>query len=133
VTAGAGGFVDITARGRRIVFSGMFNAGARMDVVDGRMKIRSEGKIKKLVPQVEQVSFSGPRALMQGQDITYITERCVMRLTPEGLTVTEIAPGISLQTDILDQSGMALKVSPSLRQMDARLYSPEPMGLTLDG
>jgi acyl CoA:acetate/3-ketoacid CoA transferase len=111
----------------------MFNAGARMDVVDGRMKIRSEGKIKKLVPQVEQVSFSGPRALMQGQDITYITERCVMRLTPEGLTVTEIAPGISLQTDILDQSGMALKVSPSLRQMDARLYSPEPMGLTLDG
>ena len=70
VTAGAGGFVDITARAKKIVFSGYFTAGAELDVADGAVSILKEGKVKKLVDEVEQISFSGPRAVAQGQDIS---------------------------------------------------------------
>ena len=130
-TAGAGGFVDITARARKIVFSGYFNAGARMAIVGGRVRIETEGKVKKLVPEVEQVSFSGRRGLAQGQDVTYVTERCVMKLTPDGLLVTEIAPGIDVGAHILAQADMPLRIAPDAKPMAAKLFRPEPMGLTL--
>lgn len=130
-TAGAGGFVDITARAKRIVFSGNFNAGAKMRVEDGKLVIDQEGKIAKVVPEVDQVSFSGKRALRQGQEATYITERCVFRLTTEGLTVTEIAPGLDLERDVLAQAATPMKVANDLKEMDARLFEPAPMGLTL--
>ncbi|MFV0384811.1 acyl CoA:acetate/3-ketoacid CoA transferase [Paracoccus sp. (in: a-proteobacteria)] len=130
-TAGAGGFVDITTRAKKIVFSGNFNAGAKMRVQDGRIVIDREGKIAKIVPKVDQVSFSGRRAVAQGQDVTYVTERCVLRLTTEGLTVTEIAPGIDLQRDVLDQAATPLRVAGDLREMDLRLFRDEPMDLTL--
>ena len=68
---------------------------------------------------------------MQGQDVTYVTERCVMKLTPEGIVVTEIAPGVDLQANILDQSEFPLIVSPALKQMDAGLFRPDKMGLKL--
>lgn len=130
-TAGAGGFVDITARARKIVFSGNFNAGAKMRVEDGQLIIDTEGKVAKFVDEVDQVSFSGVRALEQGQDVTYVTERCVIRLLDGELVVTEIAPGLELQRDVLDQAATVLKVSDSLKTMDARLYSPGPMQLKL--
>lgn len=131
VTAGAGGFVDITARAKKIVYSGFFNAGAKMDVVDGKLRIEKEGKVKKLVKSVEQVSFSGTRGVMQGQDITYVTERCVMKLTSDGIVVTEIAPGVDLQLNILEQSEFPLIVSPHLKSMDASLFNAAVMGLKL--
>ena len=133
VTAGAGGFVDITARARRIVFSGFFTAGAGLDIVDGALKIRKEGKVKKLVEQVEQVSFSGPRAVEQGQHITYVTERCVMELTRDGVAVTEIALGVDLDRDVLAQAKFPLRVPERPRTMDPALFRPEPMGLVLRG
>ncbi|MFC0806194.1 acyl CoA:acetate/3-ketoacid CoA transferase [Ensifer sp. P24N7] len=131
VTAGAGGFVDITARAKKIVFSGMFNAGAKLAVADGRLVIEKEGKLKKLVNTVEHVTFSGRRAVEQGQDITYVTERCVMKLTPEGVVLTEIAPGVDLETDILAQSEFPLIVSDALKPMDPALFGEGPIGLTL--
>ncbi|MEY9097210.1 propionate CoA-transferase [Sinorhizobium fredii] len=131
VTAGAGGFVDITARAKKIVFSGMFNAGAKLAVADGRLVIEKEGKLKKLVNQVEHVTFSGRRTIEQGQDITYVTERCVMKLTPEGIVLTEIAPGVDLQAHILDQSEFPLIVSDKLKVTDAALFHEAPIGLTL--
>ncbi|MBB2185040.1 acyl CoA:acetate/3-ketoacid CoA transferase [Gluconacetobacter liquefaciens] len=124
VTAGSGGFVDITSRARRIIFSGYFNAGAKFSIADGRLIIEREGKIAKIVDELEQISFSGPRAIAQGQEILYVTERCVMQLTPDGLMVTEIAPGIDLQTQILDQARAPLLISPTLRLMDAGLFHP---------
>jgi propionate CoA-transferase len=130
VTAGAGGFVDITSRARKIVFSGYFNAGAKLAVRDGRMIIEKEGKVAKLVPQVEQVSFSGRRATAQGQDVTYVTERCVMRLIDGKVTVTEIAPGIDLQADILDKAAFPLAVADDLRTMDERLFHEDRMSPT---
>jgi propionate CoA-transferase len=131
VTAGAGGFVDITSRAKKIVYSGFFNAGAKMEIRDGKLHIEKEGKVKKLVREVEQISFSGKRAVMQGQDITYVTERCVMKLTREGVVVTEIAPGVELQATILDQSEFPLIISPKLKPMNTALFQPATMGLKL--
>jgi propionate CoA-transferase len=131
VTAGAGGFVDITARARKIVFSGFFTAGADLAIEAGRLVIRREGKVRKLVQAVEQVSFSGRRAVEQGQRVNYVTERCVLELTREGVAVVEIAPGVDLQRDVLAQAEFPLLVPRAPRLMDARLFQPEPMGLAL--
>lgn len=131
VTAGAGGFVDITARARKIVFSGMFNAGAKLDIANGKLVVAGEGKLKKLVNEVEHVTFSGRRGVEQGQDITYVTERCVMKLTPQGIVLTEIAPGVKLQAHILDQAEFPLIVSDKLKQMDSALFAEAPIGLKL--
>jgi propionate CoA-transferase len=131
VTAGAGGFVDITARAKKIVFSGYFTAGANLAILKDALAIEKEGKIKKLVEKVEQVSFSGSRAKSQGQDVVYVTERCVMRLLQSGVTVTEIAPGVDLQRDILDQAQFPLSAAAGLKTMDTALFRPEPFGLRL--
>lgn len=132
ITAGVGGFIDITARVKHIVFLGYFaTGGLRVSVSDGSMCIGREGSIQKIVPDVEHVTFSGPRALRQGQRVTYITERCVLRLTEDGLEVVEIAPGIDLDRDVRGQTTVPLRVSPRLKSMDAQLFHPEPMGLKL--
>jgi acyl CoA:acetate/3-ketoacid CoA transferase len=133
VTAGVGGFIDITARARHLVFSGYFTAGGlELALEGGELRIVQEGRSRKFVADVEHVTFSGRQALVQGQEVVYITERCVLRLEPDGLTVVEIAPGVDLERDVLAQSEIPLRVSPRLRLMDARLFRPEPMGLTLD-
>ena len=129
-TAGAGGFVDITARARKMVFSGTFNAGAKMRIENGKLVIDKEGHTAKFVEAVDQVSFSGKRAKTQGQKATYVTERCVVELHEEGLTVTEIAPGVDLQRDILDQSATTLRVANDMRPMDPALFQPELIGLS---
>ena len=104
-----------------------------MDVVDGKLKIEREGKIKKLVKDCEQITFSGRRAIMQDQDITYVTERCVMKLTKEGIVITEIAPGVSLQENILDHADFQLIVSPELKPMDANLFNTQKLGSAIHG
>jgi len=129
VTAGAGGFIDITSRARRIVFSGYFSAGAKLAIANGKLVIEREGKVKKLVEAVEHISFSGPRAIAQGQDITYVTERCVMKLTAEGIVVTEIAPGVDLERDILAQAEFPLLVPQAPKLMDPALFHEARLGL----
>ena len=132
LTAGVGGFVNITANAKRVVFSGYFRtAGLDVSADGGTLSIRKDGKIAKLVPEVEHVTFSGRRAIELGQDVTYVTERCVMKLTPEGPTVVEVAPGVDLRRDVIDQAGFPLRVAPSVAAMDPRLFSPAPMGLRL--
>jgi acyl CoA:acetate/3-ketoacid CoA transferase len=132
LTAGVGGFIDITARGRKLVFGGTFTtAGLDVTIEGGRVAIRQDGKIQKLVPEVEQVTFSGRRGREQHQEVTVVTERCVLQQTEAGLTVTEIAPGVDLERDVLAQAGFPLRVDPDLIEMDPRLFRPEPMGLEL--
>ncbi|MDR7147757.1 CoA-transferase [Rhizobium sp. BE258] len=132
LTAGCGGFIDITARAKKIVYSGYFTAGGlKVAAEDGRLKIEQEGKIAKFVPKVGHVTFAGHRAALHNQDVTYVTERCVLKLGVEGLTVVEIAPGVDLQKDVLEQAKIPLRVASDLRVMDARLFRPEPMGLEL--
>jgi propionate CoA-transferase len=132
VTAGVGGFIDITAQARAIVYCGFFTAGGlEQKVEDGQLKIGHEGKSRKFVSEVEQVSFSGRRAREMKQEVTYVTERCVLKLLPAGLTLTEIAPGIDLKHDVLGQSDIPLQVSPDLQLMDERIFRPEPLRLKL--
>jgi acyl CoA:acetate/3-ketoacid CoA transferase len=133
VTAGCGGFVDITANARSILFCGYFNAGGLdLRIEDGRLRIVKEGKSKKFIPEVEHVTFSGRRARELKQNVLYITERAVLRLEPEGLTVIEIAPGIDLERDVLGQAEIPLRVSEALKTMDGRLFQPGSFGLKLN-
>lgn len=131
LTAGCGGFVDITAHAKNIVFSGFFTAGAQLEVGNGKLKILKEGKTRKFVVQGEHITFSGVVGRQRGQRVTYVTERCVLSLEHDGLMVTEIAPGIDLQRDVLDQSEITLKVSPFLREMDPAIFTDARMSLQL--
>ena len=132
VTAGCGGFIDIVANARKIVFSGYFTAGGlKLDISNGQLNILQEGRFAKFVPEVEHVTFSGQRGQELEQDVTYITERCVIKLLPQGLTVVEIAPGVDLQRDVLQQAKVELLVDESLTVMDERLFSPKIMGIEL--
>jgi acyl CoA:acetate/3-ketoacid CoA transferase len=131
LTAGCGGFVDITAHARNIVFSGFFTAGAQLEVGQGKLTILKEGKTRKFVKHGEHITFSGVMGRERNQHVTYVTERCVITLEKDSLMVTEIAPGIDLQRDVLDQSEIALQVSPTLKLMDAAIFTDAPMGLQL--
>ncbi|WP_033289272.1 acyl CoA:acetate/3-ketoacid CoA transferase [Amycolatopsis jejuensis] len=128
VTAGVGGFADITSHAKSIVFSGNFTAGRReISAEDGRLVIARDGTVPKLVERVSAVTFSGPRALANGQQVRYVTERCVLELRPEGMTVIEVAPGADLQRDVLDQAAGKLRVADDVREMDSHLFRPEPL------
>ncbi len=131
LTAGCGGFVDITAHAKKIVFSGWFEAGAEMTLTDTALTVAKPGKFTKMVEAVEHVTFSGKRARETGQDIMYVTERCVIRLTGKGLLATEIMPGINAARDIGEASHGRVKVAENAVLMPASILKPEPMGLTL--
>ncbi|WP_238418662.1 acyl CoA:acetate/3-ketoacid CoA transferase [Gordonia sp. 'Campus'] len=132
VTAGLGGFVDITTGAPSIVFVGSFTAGRRdIEMRDGGLHIRTDGPHTKFVTEVDSPTFSGRRAIEKGQRVLYVTERAVLELRPEGLTVVEIAPGVDLDRDVLARSEFELLVDPDLRTMSSALFAAEPMGLTL--
>ncbi|MFO1346918.1 MAG: acyl CoA:acetate/3-ketoacid CoA transferase [Rhodocyclaceae bacterium] len=128
--AGAGGFINISQNAKKVVFVGTFTAGdLAIAIEDGKLKIAREGKAKKFVAQVEHRTFSGAYATKRGQSVLYVTERCVFRLTPDGMELTEIAPGIDLERDILAQMEFRPQISPHLKLMDARIFADGSMGL----
>lgn len=128
--AGAGGFINISQNAKKVVFVGTFTAGGlEISVNNEKLTIEMEGRMQKFVDHVEHVTFSGPYAVAKGQTVLYITERCVFALTELGLELTEIAPGIDLEKDILRHMAFRPIVNGSLRLMDARIFNPEPMGL----
>ncbi|MGB8812508.1 MAG: hypothetical protein WCC57_04925 [Paracoccaceae bacterium] len=131
LTAGCGGFVDITAHAKKIVFSGYFEAAAELELTDTALRVTKPGKFTKMVDQVEHVTFSGNRALATGQDVLYVTERCVIRLTDTGLQAVEIMPGIDPARDIIAASDGRVTVAENATLMPAALLRPQPMGLTL--
>lgn len=131
LTAGCGGFVDIVSHARKIVFSGYFEAGAGMEITEAGLSITGPGKFTKMVQAVEHVTFSGKRALQLGQDVLYVTERCVMRLTSGGLEAIEITPGIDPQRDIVAASQGRVSVAENAKLTPLALFRDAPMGLTL--
>jgi propionate CoA-transferase len=131
--AGAGGFINISQNAKEVVFVGTFNAGdLKLRVENGTLHIDEEGAARKFVSEVEHRTFSGAYAAKRGQSVLYITERCVFRLCEEGLELTEIAPGIDLDRDILAQMDFAPVIRQPPRLMDPRIFRTEPIGLRRD-
>jgi len=131
--AGAGGFIDITQNAKKVVYCGTFTAkGLKTECKDGKLVITQEGAKKKFVNKVEQITFSGDYANKVHQPVLYITERAVFELRPEGVTLVEIAPGIDLQTQVLDQMEFMPKIADDLKLMDERIFREELMGLAND-
>ena len=128
LTAGCGGFVDITSHAKKIVFSGFFEAGAELDLSDTALRVTKPGKFAKMVDAVEHVTFSGARAVAQGQDVIYVTERCVIRLTAQGLVAVEVMPGIEPARDIVAASGGRVTLAENATPMPLALLRDEPMG-----
>jgi propionate CoA-transferase len=127
---GVGGFVNISQGARAVVFCGTFTAGGlEVEVGEGRLRIRKEGRFRKFVQRVEQITFSGEYAAAHGQRVQFITERAVLVITREGLVVTEAAPGVDLERDVLGQMAFRPRVSPELKTMDARIFRDALMGL----
>jgi len=127
--AGAGGFINITQNSRTVVFVGTFTAGGlQIKVEEGRLHILQEGRARKFVNSIEQVTFSGPYASSTGQNVLYVTERCVFKLTAQGLELIEVAPGVDIDKDILAHMDFRPLIhAPQL--MDAAIFLPEPMKL----
>jgi propionate CoA-transferase len=127
--AGAGGFINITQNSRTVVFVGTFTAGGlKIAVEGGQLKILQEGRARKFVNKIEQVTFSGPYAASTGQNVLYVTERCVFKLTAQGLELTEVAPGVDIERDILAQMDFKPIIN-NPQPMDPRIFQPEPMQL----
>jgi propionate CoA-transferase len=125
---GCGGFINITQSTRSVIFLGEFTAaGSRIEVENGALRILTEGSIKKFVDRVEQITFSGKVARQTGQKILFVTERCVFRLVPEGLLLTEIAPGVDLARDILGQMGFQPLIASDVKLMDESLFRAPAM------
>lgn len=128
--AGCGGFVNITQNAKRVFFCGTFTAGGlAVAFENGRLQIIKEGREKKFIEQVEQITFSGAYATKTGQPVLYITERAVFELRRDGMYLTEVAPGIDIQTQIIDLMGFVPKMDGQPKLMDARIFREERMGL----
>ena len=127
---GPGGFINITTNTKNIIFVGTLTAGgAKYEIGGGKLTIKQEGKVKKYVKQVEQITFSGEYAAKTGKNVLYVTERAVFKLTEQGLKLIEIAPGVDLQKDVLDQMEFKPIIADDLKLMDARIFTDQPMGL----
>jgi propionate CoA-transferase len=128
---GPGGFINISQGTGKVVFSGTLTTGGLQVAPDGdgRLVLRHEGRVQKWLPRVEQVTFSGRNAVARGQQVMYITDRAVFRLTADGIELVEIAPGIDLERDLRDRIGFPIRVSDALRPMDPRLFRDRPMNL----
>ncbi len=127
--AGAGGFINISQNARKLVFVGTFTAGGLRVEVDGTdLVIVKEGRSRKFVKAVEQITFSGAYAAEKDQPVLYVTERCVFRRTHDGMELVEVAPGIDIERDILAQ----MDFKPIIRDpkpMDPRIFADETMQL----
>jgi len=132
--AGAGGFINITQNTQDVYFLGTFTSGKQqLEVINGTLKITTNGTLKKFKKNVQQITFNGNYAMECQQQVTFITERAVFKLTKNGLLLTEIAPGADLQTDILDQMEFIPLIDDNLSLMDARLFQDKPMHLEHPG
>lgn len=129
---GCGGFIDISQNARAVVFAGTFTAGGlEVAIEDGKLRIVQEGRAKKFVKQVEQVTFAGQYAAQKSQPVIYVTERCVFQLTEHGLELIEVAPGIDIERDILAHMGFKPHIHKPV-PMNPALFRDEPMGLLDD-
>ena len=129
---GPGGFINITQCTKKVVFIGTFTtSGLEEEIIDGKLIIKNEGKKKKFVKNVEQVTFSAKQARINGQEILYVTERAVFKLDDTGITLIEVAPGIDVKKDILEEMDFRPNITLDLKLMDERIFKDTKMNLKI--
>ena len=127
---GPGGFINITQSTKKVVFMGTFTAkDLEEEIVDGKLVIKHEGEKMKFVDSVQQITFSADQAIKNYQEVLYVTERGVFRLTDKGIMLVEIAPGVDLEKDILSHMAFKPLVSDELKVMDERIFKEEKMNI----
>ena len=127
---GCGGSINISQNTKKLIFCGTFTAGGlREHFRDGKLVIEQEGKNKKFLKQIDQITYNGEMGLQNGQDVLYITERAVFRITKQGLTLVEIAPGIDLERDVLSRMEFRPHIADGLKTMDTILFGEGLIGL----
>jgi len=127
--SGCGGFINLSQNRKKVLFVGTFTSGGfKADVAEGALRIQEEGKFAKFVEEVDQITFSASVAAAGSQLVRYITERCVFELTADGLELIELAPGVDLQTEVLDLLPFEPIIN-NVQPMDAAIFRDEPMGL----
>jgi propionate CoA-transferase len=130
---GPGGFPNISARTPKINFVGTLTAqGLELDISGGGVRVVREGSLRKFVPTVREISFNGGLARERGQQVRYVTDRAVFALADDGLVLTEVAPGIDVERDVLGQMGFRPRVADDLATTDPRVYATGPMGVASD-
>jgi propionate CoA-transferase len=123
LTVGPGGFIDIAQNARKVVFCGTLAAkGVKLKTGNGQMRVLAQGSVKKLVREVDQITFSGPQSLLRGQTVLYLTERASFRLTANGIELFEIAPGVDLERDVLAQMEFAPLVAQTMGVMSTEFF-----------
>lgn len=130
--AGTGGFVNISQNTHTVIFTGTLTAGGLKTSINanGELQIDNEGRAKKFVQNVEQITFSAATARHNKQNVYYVTERAVFKLVEDGVQLLEIAPGVDLQKDVLDQMDFKPIVQKDvLNKMDSKIFRDEKMGL----
>lgn len=118
---GPGGFINITRATKTVIFCGTFMAKGKYRIGDGRLEIIEEGKIRKFVKKVDQITFSAEKA-PKDQNVLYVTERCVFRLVDGKLTLVEIAPGIDMEKDILANMDFMPAIAEDVKIMDEGMF-----------
>ena len=127
---GVGGFINISQSAKKVIFVGTLTAGGfKCTCEQGELRIDTEGRIKKAVSDVAQISFSGRYALERGQEVLFVTERAVFTLTAQGVMLMEIAPGVRVKEDVLDQMDFEPLISDKLKQMHRSLFDENVIGL----
>ena len=133
---GSGGFMNISSNSKKAVFCGTFTNGVKIQTGDGKLTIVQEGRQHKFINKVTEITFSGVIAGKKGKDVLYVTERAVFTLKEDGIHLMEIAPGIDLQTQILDQMDFEPIIdrdeNGNIKLMDERIFKDEVMGMTIE-
>lgn len=130
--AGVGGFVNISQNAKKVIFLGSFTAGGlELEIADSGLKVAKEGIHKRFLSSIDQISFSGEYAVENHRRVLIVTERAVFSLEAAGLILDEIAPGIDMQSDILDQMEFAPAIPQTPRLMDTRIFTDRVMGFSL--
>ena len=130
VAAGAGGFIDITSTAKNVVFCSTFTGGQiKVEFDECGIKILQEGRFRKLVKKVQQISYNGKMAVSRGQNMFYVTERAVFQLTEDGPMLIEIARGADLERDILANMEFRPLIAEHIKETPIHIYREGPCGL----
>jgi propionate CoA-transferase len=122
---GAGGFIDIAHNARDLIFTGTFTTGGLVtDISSQGLSIANEGRVQKFVNNAEQITYPVMKNVRErGQTAKIITERAVFQVEPDGLVLTEIAHGVDVRKDVLEQMEFRPKrIAEALKTMEPDLF-----------